>query len=471
MSLMVSVSGIRGIVGESLTPVILAKYTQAYATWLYQHIETKSTEQEVRSPKIVIGRDTRPTGKIILDFVKNVLIQSGCVIVDLGLATTPTVEIAVLEEEADGGIIITASHNPIEWNALKLLNNKGEFLTAEEGQAMIQIAESGEFKSASWNNFGISVTNNAYDALHIQKVLDLPFINTELIEKQNYRVLIDAVEGAGSLIVPQLCHALGINDLVEVGCKASGIFPHNPEPIEKNLTETLALVNTESCDFGIIVDPDVDRLAMISEDGTLFGEEYTLVACADYYLTKNKGNVANNLSSSRALNDIAKKHGVGCFSSKVGEANVIEEMKSRQATIGGEGNGGVILPEIHYGRDALIGIGLFVQAFCQWQLHNNNQPLSAYKKTFPEYHMDKQKIKLSGVKGSVENAFETLAETYASEKVTTIDGLKIDFPEAWVHLRKSNTEPIVRIYTEAKSPNEAQDLAKRFEKELLDALA
>lgn len=470
MSLMVSVSGIRGIVGESLTPVVLAKYTQAYASWLYQQIENSDSQNAKRSPKVVIGRDTRPTGSTILEFVKNTLVQMGCVVIDLGLATTPTVEIAVLEEKADGGIIITASHNPIEWNALKLLNKYGEFLTAAQGQAMIEIAEKDDLKSATWNNYGISVANSAYDDLHIQKVLNLPFIDKPLIEKQNYRVLVDAVEGAGSLIVPRLCHALGMNDIVEIGCKASGIFPRNPEPIEKNLTETLARIKEEKCDFGIIVDPDVDRLVMICEDGTLFGEEYTLVACADYYLTKNKGAVVNNLSSSRALRDIAKKHNVECFSSKVGEANVIEEMKAQNATIGGEGNGGVILPEIHYGRDALVGIALFVQAFCEWQQENQKKPISTFKKSFPEYHMAKNKISLANTRGNVDEGFEKLAKAYASEKVTTIDGLKIDFSESWIHLRKSNTEPIVRIYTEAKTPEEANNLAKKFETELLETL-
>jgi phosphomannomutase len=402
--------------------------------------------------------------------VKNTLIQSGCAVIDLGVATTPTVEIAVLEEQADGGIIITASHNPIEWNALKLLNNQGEFLTAEQGNEMIDIAESGKLNSAAWNNFGIAVTSDAYDRIHINKVLELPFINPGQIEAQNYRVLVDAVEGAGSTIVPQLCHALGMNDIIELACAASGIFPRNPEPIEKNLTQTLARMKEEQCDFGIIVDPDVDRLVMICEDGTLFGEEYTLVACADYYLSHNKGHIANNLSSSRALRDIALKHGVECFSSKVGEANVIEEMKRQNATIGGEGNGGVILPEIHYGRDALVGIALFVQAFCQWQLQHNNQPLSAFKKTFPEYHMAKQKLNLADTKGSVDSAFEILAKTYASEKVTTIDGLKIDFEASWIHMRKSNTEPIVRIYTEAKTAEDAHKLASKFETELLEAL-
>jgi len=462
---MVSVSGIRGIVGESLTPAVLTKFTQAYATWL------KRGKENSDAPKVILGRDTRPTGQVISDLVQSVLVQSGCNVMNIGVATTPTVEVAVIDENAAGGVIITASHNPVEWNALKLLNSKGEFLTASEGKEMIALAESGDLDSATWNNFGISISDASYMERHVQKVLALPYVKPEELAAQKYKILVDAVEGAGSEVVPALCRELGAAQVIEVGCKGTGIFPHNPEPIEENLQETMAMTAAEGCDFGIIVDPDVDRLALICEDGTLFGEEYTLVACADFYLKQKKGALANNLSSSRALRDVAAKHGVACFSSKVGEANVIEVMKEKNVVIGGEGNGGVILPDMHYGRDALIGIGLFMQAFCDWQKENGGGKLSEFKKTFPIYFMSKQKMKLPASGASVDDAFKQLEAKYANEQVTTLDGLKIDFAETWVHLRKSNTEPIVRIYTEAKSKTEADALAERFSKELLDLLS
>ncbi|NTV45797.1 MAG: phosphoglucosamine mutase, partial [Chlorobiales bacterium] len=423
------------------------------------------------APKVVLGRDTRPTGKIISDLVQCVLVQAGCNVINIGVATTPTVEIAVTEEGADGGIIITASHNPVEWNALKLLNSKGEFLTAAEGVEMIALAEKHDLHSAVWNHYGMVVPNDSYDERHIEKVLCLPFVKPEEIAKKRYKVLVDAVEGAGSSIVPELCRRLGIAEVIEVACGGTGMFPHNPEPIESNLVETMARIKYEGCDFGIVVDPDVDRLALICEDGTLFGEEYTLVACADFYLKYKKGAVVNNLSSSRALRDVAGKHSVESFSGKVGEANVIEVMKEKHAVIGGEGNGGVILPEVHYGRDALVGIGLFVQAFCEWQTANGSGTLSEFKKTFPEYHMGKHKIKLPENGANVDEGFRRLAEKYSNEQITTIDGLKIDFSDSWAHMRKSNTEPIVRIYTEAKTRDDAEKLADRFSKELLSFLA
>lgn len=470
MSLMVSVSGIRGIVGQSLTPLVLTTYTQAFATWLRMQKSGSGTAHG-HAPKVVLGRDTRPTGKVISDFVQCVLAQAGCNVVNIGVATTPTVEIAVTEEEADGGIIITASHNPVEWNALKLLNHKGEFLTAAQGAEMIALADKKDLHSATWNNYGITVPNDAYDERHIEKVLALPYVKPEEIAKKRYKVLVDAVEGAGSAIVPELCRRLGIAEVIEVACGGSGLFPHNPEPVEANLVETMSRIKYEGCDLGIVVDPDVDRLALICEDGTLFGEEYTLVACADFYLKHKKGTVVNNLSSSRALRDIAARHCVESFSGKVGEANVIEVMKEKEAVIGGEGNGGVILPEVHYGRDALVGIGLFIQAFCEWQTANGGGKLSEYKKTFPEYHMAKHKIKLPENGENVDEGFRRLAEKYSSEQITTIDGLKIDFADSWAHMRKSNTEPIVRIYTEAKTREDAEALAERFSKELLSFLS
>lgn len=466
MSLMVSISGIRGVVGESLTPAVLTTYTQAFATWLFEQRHSNVVNLRGTVPTVVIGRDTRPTGKVILDFVQGVLIQSGCNVINLGLATTPTVELAVIAEQADGGIIISASHNPLEWNALKLLNHLGEFLTPPQSKALLSMVETEAFHSAKWNDFGMAVPRDDYDTFHINKVLSLQQLDLENIRRRNYKVLVDAVNGAGSLIIPKLCRALGVADVIEISCKPTGIFPRNPEPIEENLVETQGLTAHYGADIGIVVDPDVDRVCFICEDGSLFGEEYTLVACADFWLTKKKGDVVNNLSSSRALCDIAQKHGVGFHTAKVGEANVIEVMKSVQAVIGGEGNGGVILPDVHYGRDALVGIALFLAAFAQWQLHNPTGKLSGFKKTFPTYFIAKHKLKLDA--GTNPDSLLTqLATRYAHEQISTIDGVKIDFADSWVHLRKSNTEPIVRIYAEAKTKADSESLAKRFADELL----
>ncbi len=469
MGLMVSISGIRGIVGESLTPIALTTYTQAFATWLFAQRQSNAVNLRGSVPTVVIGRDTRPTGKVILEYVQGVLVQSGCNVINLGIATTPTVELAVIAEQADGGIIISASHNPLEWNALKLLNHLGEFLTPDQSKAMLAIVETEEFHSAKWNEFGMAVPRNDYDDFHIKKVLSLPELDVENIKRRNYKVLVDAVNGAGSLIIPKLCRALGIADVIEIACKPTGIFPRNPEPIEENLTETQGLTAHYGADIGIVVDPDVDRVCFICEDGSLFGEEYTLVACADFWLTKKKGDVVNNLSSSRALRDIAQKHGVGFHTAKVGEANVIEVMKSVDAVIGGEGNGGVILPDVHYGRDALVGIALFLSAFAEWQEKNPTGKLTDFKRTFPAYFIAKHKLKLDAAT-SLDEALSELAQRYSHERISTIDGVKIDFAESWVHLRKSNTEPIVRIYAEAKSKADAEVLAKRFADELLQCV-
>lgn len=466
MSLMVSISGIRGIVGKSLTPTVLTTYTQAFATWLFEQRSSKAVSLHGNVPTVVIGRDTRPTGKVILDYVQSVLIQSGCNVVNLGMATTPTIELAVIAEQADGGIIISASHNPLEWNALKLLNHLGEFLTPSQSKAMLSIVETEEFHSATWNEFGMAVAREDYDAFHIRKVLSLSELSLEHIRQRNYKVLVDAVNGAGSLIIPNLCRALGVAEVIEISCKPTGIFPRNPEPIEENLVETQGLTAHYGADIGIVVDPDVDRVCFICEDGSLFGEEYTLVACADFWLSKKKGGVVNNLSSSRALRDIAQKHGVEFHTAKVGEANVIEVMKSVNAAIGGEGNGGVILPDVHYGRDALVAIALFLAAFAHWQTQNPTGKLSDFKKTFPPYFIAKHKLQLSA-DTNLDALLGELARRYAHEHLTTIDGVKIDFADSWVHLRKSNTEPIVRIYAEAKTKADAESLAKRLADELL----
>jgi len=460
MSLMISISGIRGIVGDSLTPKNLNTFALAFASWVLRNkTERKENSQEKR-PLIVIGRDTRPTGQAIGNLISNTLVLCGCDVIDIGIATTPTVEIAVAAESADGGLIITASHNPVAWNALKMLNHRGEFLSGKEVDELLEIAEKELFVYAHWDTIGTITQNDRYDDLHIEKVLQLPFIDPATIAAQQFRVLVDCVEGAGYSIVPRLCAKLGMDHLVPVACGGSGLFPRNPEPIEENLSSTITALKESKCDFALVVDPDVDRLAVICEDGSLFGEEYTLVACADFYLKQKKGPVANNLSSSRALRDIAEKYGVECHSAKVGEVNVTELMKKVNAVIGGEGNGGVILPELHYGRDALAGIALFVQAFTFWRTENNGGTLSQFRQQFPDYVMSKQKIMLGSTdRNSLENIFSDIARHYHTATANTLDGLKLDFADSWVHLRPSNTEPIVRIYAEAPSKDQAEKLA------------
>ncbi|MBN1279448.1 MAG: phosphoglucosamine mutase [Chlorobiaceae bacterium] len=466
MSLMISVSGIRGVVGESLTPKNLTAFAMAFAAWTIRSMERR-TGQTGAKPRIVIGRDTRPTGGQIAGLVSNALALSGCDVLDLGIATTPTVEIATAAEHADGGLIITASHNPVEWNALKMLNHRGEFLDAGEVDELLAIAAEESFLPARWNDMGAIASSSRYDDFHIDTIIALPYIDVQAIARESYRVLVDCVEGAGSAIVPELCRKLGINDLTLSACNGTGLFPRNPEPVETNLQETIWLMQRSGCDFGLIVDPDVDRLAVICEDGTLFGEEYSLVACADFYLGINKGPVVNNLSSSRALADIAAKHGVTCSSAKVGEANVTAMMKENGAAIGGEGNGGIILPELHYGRDALAGIALFVQAFTRWRAENSGGTMSGFRSSFPRYAMAKQKIRLGSLDRTALNTlFEGIAGKYPDAAVNRLDGLKLDFMNSWAHLRSSNTEPVVRIYTEAPTEAEAETLAAEMMSEI-----
>jgi len=463
MALMISVSGIRGIVGEDLTPDNLVSYVAAFATWIGKAHVGKG------KPKVVIGRDTRPSGSPIGTLLANTLALSGIDVTDLGIATTPTVELAVTEAGADAGIIVTASHNPLQWNALKLLNARGEFLDPEELTAFLTIAESATFLAARFDGIGSVMQDSTADEMHIGKILSLPFVDTEMIAKQGFRVLVDAVEGAGSTIIPELCRRLGITDIVTLDCGGTGLFPRNPEPIIDNLGKTMDRVREAKCDFGIIVDPDVDRLALVCEDGTLFGEEYTLVSCADFYLKSNLGTVVNNLSSSRALRDVAEKHGQKCVSAKVGEANVVAVMKEERATIGGEGNGGVILPALHYGRDALVGVALFSQAFASWRDNRTDgaeKTLSAFRKTFPTYFMAKNRLEVSIPKEKLSGLFARIAEAHPEAVADTRDGLKLDFPEYWVHLRASNTEPIIRIYTEAKSAEDAEHVAEEFMNEI-----
>ena len=467
MSLMISVSGIRGIVGDSLTPKNLTTFALAFASWILRKQKDLNHHHPEKRPRIVIGRDTRPTGRAIGDLISNTLVLCGCDVIDIGIATTPTVEIAVAAEQANGGLIITASHNPVAWNALKMLNHHGEFLTNAQVDELLEIAEKELFIYAHWDTIGTISQNDRYDELHIEQVLHLPCIDTAAIAAQKFRVLVDCVEGAGFSIVPQLCKKLGIENIVPLACGGTGLFPRNPEPIEENLSGTISALKESRCDFALIVDPDVDRLAVICEDGSLFGEEYTLVACADFYLKQNNGPVANNLSSSRALRDIADKYGVKCYSAKVGEANVIEVMKQMDVVIGGEGNGGVILPELHYGRDALAGIALFVQAFTLWRTDNNGGSLSQFRQHFPDYFMSKQKITLGAIdRSSLENIFTDIARHYHNATANTLDGLKLDFADSWVHLRPSNTEPIVRIYAEAPSRARAEELASELKHDI-----
>ncbi|WP_314200936.1 phosphoglucosamine mutase [Capnocytophaga sputigena] len=457
MSLIKSISGIRGTIGgvpdDNLTPIDAVKFAAAYGTWLKKHIYKTRV-------KVVVGRDARISGEMVQNLVQYTLVGLGIDVVDIGLSTTPTVEVAVTMEQADGGIILTASHNPKQWNALKLLDNKGEFLNAQEGEEILRIAAANEFTFAEVDALGHITHNDTYIQRHIDAVLSLlPLATLEAIRKRKFKVAVDAVNSTGGIAIPLLLERLGA-EVVPLYCEPNGQFPHNPEPLKEHLSNICAKVVEVKADLGVVVDPDVDRLALITEEGEMFGEEYTLVACADYYLSKKKGNVVSNLSSSRALRDIAEKHGVEYAAAAVGEVNVVTKMKEVNAVIGGEGNGGVIFPELHYGRDALVGVVLFLSLLVE-----KDTTVSALRRSYPAYFMSKNKIQLtSGL--NPDKVLLTMQEKYAHEQITTIDGLKIDFPFSWVHLRKSNTEPIIRIYTEAKSQTEADALATRFMEEM-----
>lgn len=460
MSLIKSISGIRGTIGgkvqENLTPIDAVIFAAAYGTWLKLH-------QNKEKIKVVIGRDARISGEMIQNLVQYTLIGLGIDVVNIGLSTTPTVEIAVPMEQADGGIILTASHNPKEWNALKLLNNKGEFIDAEDGASVLKIAQENDFNFASVDNLGEIFINDAYMDIHIDEVTQLPLVNTEAIKNRKFRVVVDGVNSTGGIIIPNLLKELGV-EVIKLYCEPNGNFPHNPEPLKEHLSDICKKVVEEKADFGIVIDPDVDRLAFICENGEMFGEEYTLVACADYILQKNKGNVVSNLSSSRALRDIAEKHNVGYYAAAVGEVNVVTEMKRTNAIIGGEGNGGIIYPELHYGRDALVGIVLFLSLLAE-----KNCTVKQLRDSYPAYFMSKNKIQLTEAINP-EEILKKMEKKYTNEQISTIDGLKIDFADCWVHLRKSNTEPIIRIYTEAKSQNEADNLALRFINEIKELI-
>ena len=456
MTLIKSISGIRGTiggnVGDNLTPIDAVKFASAYGTWIKQ-------QRDKENYRVVVGRDARISGEMIQNLVMNTLVGLGIHVIDLGLSTTPTVEIAVPMEHADGGIILTASHNPKQWNALKLLDAKGEFLNGEEGAKILKIAESNEMAFAEVDDLGEITINDAYIDIHIDEVLDLDLVNVKAIEKANFKVVVDGVNSTGGIAIPLLLERLGV-EAVKLYCDPTGHFPHNPEPLKEHLTDLSEAVVKANADFGIVVDPDVDRLAFMDEKGEMFGEEYTLVACADYVLSKTPGNTVSNMSSTRALRDVTEKHGGTYEASAVGEVNVVNLMKKYNAVIGGEGNGGIIYPESHYGRDALVGVALFLSLLAEKKMK-----VSELRASYPSYFMSKKKIQLTP-ELDVDALLVAMENKYSEEKLTTIDGVKIDFANSWVHLRKSNTEPIIRIYTEAPSQKEADDLADRIISEI-----
>ena len=451
MTLIKSISGIRGTIGgkpdDNLTPIDVVKFSSAYGTWLLSNKKTK---------KIVVGRDARISGKMISSIVCNTLIGMGIDVIDLGLSTTPTVEMAVTMENAGGGIIITASHNPKQWNALKLLNEKGEFISGEDGVKLLEIIATNDFNFAEVDKLGKYSKDSTYIEKHINEILKLDLVDVEAIKNKNFKIAIDCVNSTGGIAVPMLLNALGVKNIVELYCESNGHFPHNPEPLPEHLTEISSEIIRKKCDLGIVVDPDVDRLALVCEDGDMFGEEYTLVAIADYVLQHKKGNTVSNLSSTRALRDVTHKLGGKYTASAVGEVNVVVEMKNTNAVIGGEGNGGIIYPELHYGRDSLVGIALFLTHLAQ-----KNMSISRLRSTYPNYFISKNKIELTP-EIDVDKVLLKIQNKYKKEEISTVDGVKIDFESTWVHLRKSNTEPIIRIYAEAENASTADNLANKI---------
>jgi len=452
MTLIKSISGIRGTIGgkpgEGLSPLDVVKFSASYASWAKE----KAGKSRI---KIVVGRDARISGKMVSSLVISTLCGMGCDVVNIGLATTPTTELAVTGEQADGGIILTASHNPKQWNALKLLNSNGEFLNAEEGQRILEIAEAESFLFAEVDQLG-SVTEKDYTEYHVQHVLNLELVDVEAIRSANFSVAVDAVNSVGGVAMPALFDALGIKKVVKINCDPTGQFAHTPEPIPENLVEVAEVIRNAGVDVGFVVDPDVDRLVIINEDGSMFNEEYTLVAVSDYVLSRTPGNTVSNLSSSRALRDVTEKHGQKYEAAAVGEVNVVAKIREIDAIIGGEGNGGIIYPASHSGRDALVGAALFLS-----HLAKSGMKCSELRKTYPDYFISKNKIELTP-EIDVDGILVKMKENYSHEQVTDIDGVKIDFADSWIHLRKSNTEPIIRIYAEAKSLDEANVLASRM---------
>jgi phosphomannomutase len=451
MTLIKSISGIRGIiggeVGDSLTPLDIVKFTSSYADFI--------RKKNNRSNTIIIGRDARISGEMVSNIVSGTLVACGFDVLDIGLSTTPTVEVAIQLHKSAGGIIITASHNPKQWNALKLLNDKGEFLSAKNGKEILKLAESEEFSFSEIDNLGVHTKDDSYNYKHIEEVLDLSLVDVDLVKSTGFKVVVDAVNSTGGFMVPRLLEKMGV-ECIKLYCEPNGQFPHNPEPLAENLTDISELVVKEVADFGIVVDPDVDRLAMVCEDGSMFGEEYTLVAVSDYVLSKTPGNTVSNLSSTRALRDVTNKYNGTYEASAVGEVNVVEKMKATNAIIGGEGNGGVIYPELHYGRDALVGIALFLT-----QLAERKISVKELRNSYPSYFISKNKIELTP-EIDVDAILSTFEDKYKDEKITTIDGLKIDFEDGWVHLRKSNTEPIIRIYAESEDEKKANSFTEKM---------
>ncbi len=452
MTLIKSISGIRGTIGgrsgDNLTPIDIVKFTSAYVRFL-------SEKNNGKHLTIVVGRDARISGELVGDIVEGTLLGCGADVINVGLCTTPGTEMAVICNKADGGIIITASHNPKQWNALKLLNGHGEFLNDAEGKRVLALAEQEDFDFPQIDNIGKVISRQPFNDEHIKQVLALPLVDVEAVRKRRFKVVVDAVNSVGGIVMPKLLRELGC-EIVELNCEPTGNFAHNPEPLPENLTEISKVIVREKADLGIVVDPDVDRLAFVSEDGTMFVEEYTLVAVADYILSNKVGNTVSNLSSSRALRDVTERHGGNYYASAVGEVNVVAKMKEVGAVIGGEGNGGVIYPELHYGRDALVGTALFLTFLAKKQM-----TMTQLRATYPAYYASKNKIELTPAI-DVDKVLSEIKSRYADEKVNDIDGVKIDFAENWVHLRKSNTEPIIRVYTEAKTMAEADALAQKF---------
>ena len=452
MTLIKSISGIRGTiggeVGENLTPIDIVKFTIAYTRF----IAGKNNAKRLR---IVVGRDARISGEMVNDIIEGTLLGCGADVINVGLCTTPGTEMAVITHKADGGIIITASHNPKQWNALKLLNEKGEFLNDQEGKQVLALAEQEDFVFPDVDSIGKVILREDFNPTHIEQVLALNLVDTEKVKARKFKVVVDAVNSIGGVVIPALLEKLGC-EVVKLNCEPNGHFAHNPEPLPQNLTEISEVIVKEGADLGVVVDPDVDRLALVNEDGTMFGEEYTLVAVADYILSRTKGNTCSNLSSSRALSDVTVARGGSYSAAAVGEVNVVAKMKETGAVIGGEGNGGVIYPELHYGRDALVGVALFLT-----YLAEQGCTMTELRKRYPAYFASKNKIELTPAI-DVDKVLRTIKERYAHERVNDIDGVKIDFAEHWVHLRKSNTEPIIRIYTEAKSQAFADEVAQQF---------
>ncbi len=454
MSLIKSISGIRGTIGgkpgEGLSPMDVVKFTSAFAVWV------KSNRKKDLKNKIVVGRDARISGEMVNHLVCGTLVSMGFDVIDAGLSTTPTVEMAVVYEGADAGIVLTASHNPKQWNALKLLNSKGEFISAKDGEDVLKIAEAEDFSYNDVNSIGKIIHVSDFIERHIKSILALPYVDVELIKSKNFKIVLDAVNSTGGIAVPQLLKALGVENVVEMYCEPNGIFPHNPEPLPENLGEISKAVKKNKAHLGIVVDPDVDRLALVMEDGEMFGEEYTLVAVADYILSIKKGNTVSNLSSTRALRDVTEKSGGKYFASAVGEVNVVEKMKEMNAIIGGEGNGGVIFPELHYGRDAMVGIALFLTHLAKY-----GKSCSMLRSRYPNYHISKNKIELTA-EINTDLILEAISEKYNKQPINKIDGVKIEFEREWVHLRKSNTEPIIRIYSESEYETTADNLAEKI---------